>query len=936
MLLLRNAGLVIAAVLLLKSPAFGQFDDFEEIFEPFLPEGAHAVEQGASQNPFGPPVITPAQAAKPTTSSLIERLDAASRSVREVKQALGDPAPPVPPPDATSIRIVPEDMHLDRNYRSNARYLALRVHVVNVGRQPVTIQRESFRLSTRGNELSPGIPTGPGLNRVPMGTRSVELSELAKKGPVEIPAGGSVELEIGFSSIPGSSDVPDMTLRLPVEDRVAEIDLNAYALGLMRLEIERLGPRGLLGLVTVGGEITPIGAGELARILEKLANDHATRLVLTWRKDAPAVQLDFSTWLVQAASQVGVIPANDGRHPVLSGAIQELHLAAFPDGTEIPNFGGPRLIHPTVAAAATAAVADAFATMPLDELIREIEKGHPLTRPAAIAAGGRLPDERLPMLIDLTADGDLAIAKAATTALAGFSAPAAIERLVALAKDGPPEIRSAAAESLAASRFGAAHEALRELLEESVNGAPVIPPEALVPVLSNHPRPLWGDALYELALKGTPEVRAEALGALDKLGHPSLQTALEQALADQDPHMQARAFSLLSSRDDPKSIELAVEFTRRHLATQAPTQEMTLLLMRTKDPQSVPLLIERLKDDGADRSSLIRLLAQIGGLEIRETLEEIYPTLEPPVKTIALTTLAQLRSPKFYEYAAAAFDSNEPSLINIAQQQLQNDSGAEAVALLARTLLESKNDLAVSYAAQGLGNIATPAARRALRRVYYTHGVRGDAARRAWFKIIGSSAGFPLLQAAEAARVREEWKTAVERYTEAIDLDAQLIDAWAGRANANMQMANYDAARTDYEMTAELDPYNPAAITCLGILRVLSGQLEEGLSFVRDRSVEFSESDLFAYNTACLYAVASERLDKTDAPRAERLRVDAVKELTRAVELGMTDEHDVDWMRKDPDLKSLHGRPDFEQAVTTAEQKVQTDPRRGVRPPRAQ
>lgn len=922
--LLRHAGLV-AAILLLSGPAFGQFEDFEE---PFLPDGPLPIELETPSEDVVPPVISPAQAAKPTVASLLRQFDAVTQASRAARQLLGDPAPPAPPANAAAIRIVPEQLHLGRDYAGRSRYLALRIHLVNTGSTPVTIQREAFRLITRGNELSPGIPQRAGLTRLPSGTRFVELSELAKKGPVEIPAGGSTEIQVGFNDIPGTSDVPEMMLRLPVEDRVAELDLNAFALGLMHLKIERLGPRGLLGLVTVGGEITPVGAGELARTLETLANDGATRLVLAWEKDAPAIHPDLANWLVQAASQVGGVPANDGQHPVLSGAIRELHLAAIPKGTGVPNFGGPQLVHATVAAAVTAALGEAFATMPLDELLGEITDGHPLTRPAAIAAGGRLPDDRLPMLIELASASDIAIAQAATTALAGFSAPTAIEQLIALAKDGPLEVRSAAVQSLAASRFGLAHEALRELLEESVHGTPLIPPEAVVPVLSSHPRPIFGDALYELALKGEPAVRAEALGALVKLGHPSLLTALERALEDRDDHLQMRAFSLLASRDDPRSIELAIMFTRRYLATQVPTREMTNLLLRTKDPQSVPLLIERLDDPHADRSSVIRLLAQMGGLEIRDTLEQIYPTLEPPVKAVALTTLSQLRSTKFYEFAEAALDSNEPSLVNVVQQQLQNDAGPEAVALLSRTLLESQNDLAVSYAAQGLGSIATPTARRALRRAYHMRGERREAAEREWSKVIGSSAGFQPLAAAEAARVREDWKVAVERYNEAIDLDPQLIEAWAGRANANMQMTNYDAARTDYEMTAELDPFNPAAVTCLGILRVFGGQVEEGLSFVRDRAAEFSESELFAYNTACLYAVASERVEKTDAPRAERLRTDAVKELVRSVELGMTAPEDVAWMRKDPDLKSLHGRPDFEAAVTAAEQQVPADNQR--------
>ena len=112
MLFLRNAGLVIAAMLLLMRPAFAQFENFPDFFEPFPPESEHAeqaVEQRAGQGPIVPPVISPAQAAKPTASSLLERLEASSQAVQNVRQAIGDPAPAAPPPHATAIRIIPEE-----------------------------------------------------------------------------------------------------------------------------------------------------------------------------------------------------------------------------------------------------------------------------------------------------------------------------------------------------------------------------------------------------------------------------------------------------------------------------------------------------------------------------------------------------------------------------------------------------------------------------------------------------------------------------------------------------------------------------------------------------------------------------------------------------------------------------------------------------------
>lgn len=922
MLAVRRAILCLAT-LPLAVPALGQFPDdfgpdpFEDAIEIFeegdLPPQTH-------DEPGLLPLIAPQDDVTPTSAELLQRSDEVLRSADEVKTILGDPQPAVPE-DEPPLRLVPEDLHLGRAYfvGEQSRYLAMRVWLVNTTSKPITIQREAFRLLSRGNELKPGIAQRQGLTRLPAGTRFIDLNEISQTGDVNVPAHGATSLSLGFSEIPGTTEVPEMTLRVPVGSDSAIVDLNRFSLGLMRLHIERIGPRGLLALMRISGEITPVGAGELVRVLEHLANNKANRIVLAWDENAPTLHPDLSNWLVQAALRAGGVPANDGQHPVLAASIRELHLATLPSGTGVPNYVGPRRVHDTVAAAVTAAVGHAFHAMPLEELLREIESGHPLTRTAAIAAGGRLPDERLPMLLELTGDADPEIAKAAIVALRGFGSPAAIDRLVHLAKQGPTPVRSAAVESLAASRFGDAHRALRGLLESSLAEDPLIPPESLVPVLAEYPRPLWDNVLYDLAMQAEPSVRADALIALSKLGHTDLLTALEAAVQHDDSKLRTRAFALMARRNDAESLRMATEYTRRHLATEPPTREMYLLLVRTKDPQAIPLLIERLGDKNANRSDLIRLLSQIGGLEIRETLESAYPVLDPPVKAIALNTLAQLRSPRFYEFAEEALLSSEPALVSVAQQRLQANGGPEAVALLTRTLLESDNEMAMTYAAQGLGGIASPEARAAIRRIAHRNDERGRAAAREWFKLLSGSVALEPFRAAELARSREDWKAAVERYSDAVELDPQLIDAWSGRANAHMQLADYDAARSDYEKAFELDPHDPAAATCLGILRVFEGQVEEGLSFVRDRSGTFQESQLFAYNTACLYAVAAERLDRNDATRAERLRSDAVKELNRAVALGMTDPDDVSWMRKDPDLKSLQGRPDFEAAVAAAE-----------------
>lgn len=853
----------------------------------------------------------------PSAEALQERLETALRAAAETRAAIGE-APAEAAAGEGPLRLVPEEVNFAKVYPDGkqARYLVMRVWLVNTTGAPVTVRREAFRLAARGQELPPGGPPRQGLRQIPLGRHSVDLEEFTKGGPVTVPGGEAAGVTLGFFGLPGVADVPAMTLRLPVGGQTVELDLNEYALGLMRLGVERVGPKGLLGVLTVRGEITPVGAGGLVGVLDELAAGGATRVVIGWDAAAPPVHPELSNWLVQAATKPAGVPLNDGQHPALPANLRELHLAAIPDGTGVPSLPGERHVHATVAQAALAAVGQAYDALPVAELLREIEAGHPLTRPAAVAAGGRLPDEKL--LLELTGDADVEIAKAAVHALREFGSDEAVGRLAELAETGPEPVRFAAVEGLAASRFAAAHEALRELLDASATGPPVIPPEALVPVLAGHPRPLWGDALYRLATTGDAAVRAQALEALAKLRRPDSAAAFEAALAAEDERLRAAAFRLLVRGRDAASEELALRFTLHHLESEPPSREMYGLLQRTKDPRAVPLLLKHLDARGPNRSDLIRLLARIGGREVREALEAAYPQLDRPAQAQTLAALAQMQSPKLYDFAAAALRSNDPALINTAAQQLQADGGPEAVRLLAAALFESDQPAVLTNAANALAAIGTPEARAALRKATRSDDARGRIAASAWAQLLRQSAGWDSYIGGYTASQQEDWDVAARRYSDAVELDPQFVEAWAGRANAHMQLADYAAARADYERTLELDPSDAAAVTCLGILRVMDGKADEGLAFVRERAAGFEKSDLFAYNTACLYAVAADRLDKGDAARAARLRSDAVKELGRAVELGMTDPDDIDWMTKDPDLESLREREDFKKVVAEA------------------
>jgi HEAT repeat protein len=914
---LRRLSLLVLMTLA-ASPVVGQVPD--DPFGETQPDmEARPVPSARRNRPQASP-----DAAPPSAEALTKRLDEALEAAAATRAALGEKAAAK---DETPLRLVPDETYLGRSYfgQQRARHLALWVWLVNTGKEPATVQREGFRLDVRGRELAPGTkPDQPVPGRIAFGRRVVEAGEFDKKGPVTVPAGEAVRLAVLFQDLPGTSEVPPMMLRLPAGEKVAEVDLNEFSLGQMQAGVERIGPKGLLGIVTIRGELTPVGAGSLVEVLEILAKAQATRVVLTWGEDAPPVTPDVSNWLVQAATRGPGVPLNDGQHPALPGALRELHLAKIPEGTGVPNLPGPKRVHATVPEAVLAALGGAYEALPVEELLKEIESGHPLTRPAAVAAGGRLPDDKLPLLLGLTGDADAEIAKAAVRALREFGSAEAVGRLVELAKTGPEEpVRFAAVESLAASRYAAAHDALRALLDASAAGTPMIPPAALVPVLAKYPRPLWGDALSRLATAGDPGVRAAALEALAKLGHPELTAAFRAALDSEDERLRTSAFRILARRRDAESEELALRFALHHLESAPPTPEMTALLLRTKDARAVPPLLRQLGKGGPSLSDLIRLLSQIGGLEVRDALEVSYPRLERQAQPLALTALAQMKSPRFHEFAGAALKANDAALANTAAQQLQADGGPEAVKLLAAALLEGTQPAALSNAANGLAGIGTPEARAALRKAWRSDDEnRKRFAENAIRQLLTQSPGRDSYLEGDTAAKREDWKQAAEKYSEAIELDPQFIEAWSSRASAHMRLADHAAARTDYEKVMELDPGDPAAVSCLGILRVFDGQVEEGLAFVRDRSAGFEKDDLFAYNTACLFGVASERVEKGDPARAERLRADAVRQVAKAVELGMTSAKEVDWMTKDPDLKSLRAREDFKKVVAEAEKKA--------------
>ena len=346
---------------------------------------------------------------------------------------------------------------------------------------------------------------------------------------------------------------------------------------------------------------------------------------------------------------------------------------------------------------------------------------------------------------------------------------------------------------------------------------------------------------------------------------------------------------------------------------------MISLLSRTKDPRAVPLVLAQLNGSTGNRRQVIHLLGQIGDQSVAETLVKKYPDLSGGDKAAALNALQQLKSPSFRKLAGEALLSADASEAASAVSGLQNDGSTEAIRMLAQALDKSTDPAVWKRVAQALATLGTSEAQAALRRARDTGSEEKRAeAIEALAEIRKRSPGFGYVYQAMMSEQDGKWDEAAAHYSTAIEIDPDLPDAYAGRGHSLLMLNKSKEAQADFRKAVELDPFNSVAVTGLAITFVLEGKIDEGLKSVEDVRAKFSRDQLYFYNTACVYGRAVEALQKADDKTPDRQkkladwRSKALADLRSSMKLGF---QNTDWMKKDPDLNSLHDLPDFQKLI---------------------
>jgi tetratricopeptide (TPR) repeat protein len=716
-----------------------------------------------------------------------------------------------------------------------------------------------------------------------------------------------------------------MELTLKHGEQTHKLDINAAQRATLGLDVTRIGPRDCLGLLSISGELNSINVGSLVDELDRLSAQKVGRAVVSWTESAAPMDSLMWNWLQTSANAAGRSEAPQLQFPTIPASIRELHLAGAPlhnqdassdnDDEDYTDDAGdapatPR-IHKTQAEAVRAALKSAFETLPRDELLAAIQTGNNHVRAAALACGaGRLPADKLSVVLKYCDDPDPVIQRGALQALQHFGEPEAVAKLAAVARKNVQPLSSTAVSSLAASRFASAHEALLAILR---NESPASK-KAIVQVLAQHPRPAWSEAIYEFAKDPRAGLHIEALRALQQVGHPKLLELLADALREGDPELKQQAFTILVGRTDPASERVAVDYTLEALKKGPPDANMLTLLNRVKDPRAVPLLLDQF-DKASDKSTLIQALTQIGDQTTADALLTKYPNLQTHEKSQILSALFKWKHRQARVLAGEALASNDSSLISAASQGLVEDGGPEAVKLLVEGFDKAQQPQAWAYLSNALAMLGTPAARTALlkardtppkeRRQYAINGLATIRQR---------SPGYSNYVQAQHFVQEKNYKQALEQYNQAIQIDPELSDAYSGRASVHMRQNKNAEARRDYEKAFELDPYNASAVAGICILTAIDGKYTEAVEKVEAQREKFTDNAFFLYDCACVYGRAVEYIKAhADVPDRDKLLQSysqiALKDLKRSVQLGF---RQLDWMKEDPDLTSLHDLPQFE------------------------
>jgi len=830
------------------------------------------------------------------------------------------------------------------------RWFAVQVRVVNHSKTAIAIPIDAWRLQFGAESLKPvrGRANSPLGDFDEFDFDPLELYSESRNGPAETKPATEKQEEVllAFTGLPLGGRLPaiKLTLQQPGTE-LQSIDINTEFNRRLTIKRETLGPQSAIAVVRVEGELDPVNIQLLADSLSDSVAAGQSRLIVCLAGLKQTPDTSVVRWLRQMTSEAGFgadFVGDEALAPVPPGltdfhvAVSDLLDEATPDSVEFRDVNrfGERNAHATLGHAIDAAVRSLCETLPRATLLGEIRRGHPKTQAAVLKySAERLLVDDLPLVISLIHNNEgrhsRALQLAAIDVLSDFGEPTAIDTLESLVRSSSKateDVAAAAAASLATSRFSAAHQrliALSRVEDAAIHGL-------VLRAMAEHPRPIWAGQLRTLALTGEqPKQRTAALTGLVAIGHPHLIDTLARCLEDDNVEVSAATLQLISKLSDPEAERLAQNWVLKRLMEAPPTPAMLHFLLRTRSQGCVPLLRKYLDSDSPVRSQIVAVLVTVGDVELIEELAEQIEKWDPANRELILRALYASRNPLFWTISQSALaDSQSPLILSVIS--LLTETGTpKSVELLGEMLGRDDFEQHATTICYALAQIATSDARRQLQTVWRnSKSSEWKAAARGALEIVYQKS--PAIQIVQdgLSQFLPAKNLALEHFELAVEVDPELPIARGQRANAILKLDDASEeqlrkAESDCRFMIEWEPDDSQHPTGLALALIRMGRLEEGVEAAERIRNLFAEDSLYLYNAACVAGRAIEQLRETipdnesaeaasaRQERIERYRVQALDDLRDSIKFGL-DDFNIEWMKKDPDLKSIRESSDFE------------------------
>lgn len=714
------------------------------------------------------------------------------------------------------FHLVSAQLPVYQSGNNSERFCALRLRIFNFTDKPLELNRDSFTLVSDGNPIKYTDLKQQLRNYTAFTHQEDSLSYQKIQTPekISVPMQAVAGVWVFFSQIEPGNFLPDMKLQIAMPNAPPRtLDVNQYARAELKMTVQRIGPKGCLGLVTIEGNTAGLNAMQIVEELESLVEQRVSRAVVSWEPSAEQLENSLGDRILRSVVQMGQQNRwSNNPFPDFPEALRELHLALpkelNPSNTHYYTSYTPRRIHPTKIAAIANAMRTAFETIPREALLRELKSGHRFSKLTALAYGGaQLNDDDLPIVLEFSRSDDRQFQRAAIVCLGEFGHRDAIARLVDIAKGEDEKLAKDALISLASSRYPESNQVITELLSESDAKFR----QTIIAVLADYPHPLWSNVLMKNALEGPIDLRAAALTALSSIGHPDLIQVLEASLRSEETKLRDTAFKLLVNRTDAESENLALAHIKERLAETPPDSSMLSLIQRTRDASLTPLLEQHLSKEKIDRQNTIRALGHIGNRQTAQQLAKLYDSLEKnQEKRAVIEALAVLDNRLFFEYARKALTEKDYSLVQTTCSELQKDASSEAIDILVEAFRNTKDDNSkLSRLSSTLGTLGTPKTKAMLREVSIKseNQQKRNYAANALTNIYQNSPANNALYQARASMQKKEWKKAEKQLDIGLQIDPEYPDIYAERAKLYYAQQKLEEAIKDYNQAIEKNPF---------------------------------------------------------------------------------------------------------------------------------